>query len=109
MKTINEYRNLFAGKKCIAVDVDDTIVLWKGANEFDINYPLVNALIEWKRLNPENTLLIWSGQGTKYARHIMGTLTSSLAHVADYIGSKPFLWIDDNLEWLNDSCPIVEP
>lgn len=108
----------------VYVDVDGTLLIWPGSDpgrmplfgehgygqQPTINRELVEQLKKWKKSGPDNTLVIWSRNGTKHAFRA----AAACELTADACLPKPDVAIDDSPQSVSPTdgrrgILIVEP
>ncbi len=60
------------------IDVDDTLIKWNGkfdqhpfghgAESWEVNMSVINAIKVWRESHPDGQVVIWSGGGQDYAK-----------------------------------------
>ena len=90
------------------MDVDGTLLIWpeptpgvrKGGVEPVFNSNLITILIQWKQVFKNRELVVWSANGSDYARK--ACVACGLTGFVDACISKPHVFIDDSWKWFND-------
>lgn len=93
--------------RVVYVDVDGTLLIWpeptpgvrKGGVEPAFNSNLISVLIHWKQTFKNRELVVWSANGSDYARK--ACVGCGLTGFVDACISKPHVFIDDSWAWFN--------
>ena len=95
------------------VDVDDTLVRWKGAYEphpygfgaegWEPNLDVIRYIRDWKATNPDGQVFIWSGGGREYAATWRDTLipglhTTTMSKIPSFTQPGDTIIDDQNLQ-----------
>lgn len=100
-------------QRCIAVDVDGTLVFWENnlgpgdpGGNWKPNQLLIDRLIAWKTGNINRELIVWSGNRREHATRMV--LALGLTGVVNYVMSKPTMMMEDHPFWFDANTTMVD-
>ena len=88
------------------VDIDDTLVLWNTpdeGSEWKVNQELLDGIIQYRKNNRHEKIIIWSGAGEDYARLWTRKLDLERYDIINLMKIKPIL-----LTWVKEGDIVID-